>query len=144
MSLSTIYDIAGSSMAAQSQRLNTVASNLANAETPGSSPETTYRARKPVFAAVLEQTQEDLLTSSGANAAYSVQVKEIVESEAALEVRYQPDHPLANEDGNVFYPNVNTVEEMTDMMSASRNYQTSIELLSSANAMQQRLLTLGR
>ncbi|CAM3720587.1 flagellar basal body rod protein FlgC [Parendozoicomonas haliclonae] len=144
MSMNTIYDIAGSAMTAQSQRLNTVASNLANAETPGSTPETTYRARKPVFAAVLEQTQQDLMDSTALNSAYSVEVKEIVESEAALEVRYQPDHPMANEQGNVYYPNVNVVEEMTEMMSASRNYQTNIELLSSANAMQQRLLTLGR
>lgn len=149
MSLNAIYNIAGSSLTAQSQRLNTVASNLANAETPGSSPETTYHARKPVFAAVLEQTQGGMLDTGGMdmqglNTAYSVEVTEIVESEAPLNVRYQPGNPMADESGNVYYPNVNVVEEMAEMTSASRSYQTSIELLSSANAMQQKLLTLGR
>ncbi len=144
MSLNTIYNIAGSAMTAQSQRLNTVASNLANAESPGSSPETTYHARKPVFSAVMEQVQDDLLNGSSLEAGYSVQVSEIIESDAPLETRYQPDHPMANGEGYVYYPNVNEVEEMADMMSASRSYQTSIEVLSSASAMQQRLLTLGK
>ncbi len=143
MSLNMIYNIAGSSLTAQSQRLNTVASNLANAETPGSSPETTYHARKPVFASVLEQAQGGPLDGTGVNTGYGVEVKEIVESDAPLNVRYQPGNPMADENGNVYYPNVNVVEEMADMTSASRSYQTSIELLSSANAMQQRLLTLG-
>ena len=144
MSLNNIYDIAGSAMTAQSLPLNTVASNLANAETAGSSPETTYHARRPVFSAVMEQVQDDLLTSSSLDAGYSVQISEIMESDAPLETRYQPDHPLANDEGYVYYPNVNEVEEMADMMSASRSYQTNIELLASASAMQKRLLTLGK
>ncbi|MCL6270105.1 flagellar basal body rod protein FlgC [Sansalvadorimonas sp. 2012CJ34-2] len=144
MSLNNIYNIAGSAMTAQSQRLNTVASNLANAETAGSSPETTYRARKPVFSAVMEQVQDDLMTSSSLDAGYSVKITDIVESDAPLETRYQPDHPMANDQGYVYYPNVNEVEEMADMMSASRSFQTNIEVLASANAMQERLLTLGK
>ena len=144
MSLNTLYNIAGSAMQAQSQRLNTVASNLANAETPGSSPETTYHARKPVFATVLEQVRDGLMTSSGAQTGYSVEVRDIAESKNPLQMRHQPGHPMANDEGYVYYPNVNVVEEMTDMMSASRSYQTSIDVLSSAKAMQERLLTLGR
>ncbi len=125
-------------MTAQTLRLNTVASNLANAETPAASADESYKARKPLFAAVMEQVNGE--PGSG----YSVNVSDIVESDAPANVRHQPYHPLADADGNVFYPNVNVVEEMADMMSASRNYQTSIEVMNSAQQMQQRLLSLGQ
>ena len=148
MSLGTIYDIAGSAMSAQSLRLNTVASNLANAESSGAAQGETYKAKKPVFAAVLEQVnQQNGVAAASANrnsGAYSVRLADIVDSEAPLEVRHQPGHPLADENGDVFYPNVNVVEEMADMMSASRSFQTSIEVMNSAKTMQERLLTLGQ
>ncbi len=147
MSLSQIFDIAGSGMAAQSIRLNTTASNIANAETASSSTGDVYRARKPVFAAV----QQDVLREAMGQAlgqetpeATGVMVKGIVESDAPLEMRYQPDHPQANEQGYVFYPNVNVVEEMADMMSASRSFQTNVEIMDAAKTMMQRLLTLGQ
>jgi len=154
MALNSIFNIAGSAMSAQSVRLNTTASNLANAETVSSSVDQTYRARKPVFATI----QEDLLNSRvnghgslpiGGNntdrqAGQGVEVRGIVQSDAPLQKRYQPDHILANEEGYVFYPNVNVVEEMADMMSASRNFQLNTEVLNSAKAMMQRLLTLGQ
>lgn len=147
MSLSQIFDIAGSGMAAQSIRLNTTASNLANAETASSSTGDVYRARKPVFAAVQHSVMQQQLGKDfmqDTPESKGVVVKGIVESEAPLEMRYQPDHPQANEQGYVFYPNVNVVEEMADMMSASRSFQTNVEIMDAAKTMMQRLLTLGQ
>lgn len=148
MSLGSIFDIAGSGMTAQSLRLNTTASNIANAETASSSIDTTYRARKPVFAAI----QQALLNPETASAdgfldrgpGAGVRVEAIVESDAPLEMRYEPDHPAANEDGYVFYPNVNVVEEMADMMSSSRSFQMNVDVMNTAKSMMQRVLTLGQ
>lgn len=147
MSLSQIFDIAGSGMSAQSIRLNTTASNIANAETASSSTGDVYRARKPVFAAVQQDAMRqamgiDFLADTPESK--GVVVKGIVESDAPLEMRYQPDHPQANEQGYVYYPNVNVVEEMADMMSASRSFQTNVEIMDAAKTMMQRLLTLGQ
>ncbi|SFM23652.1 flagellar basal body rod protein FlgC [Marinobacter zhejiangensis] len=144
MSLGSIFDIAGSGMNAQSLRLNTTASNIANAETASSSVETTYRARKPVFAAI----QQEMLAAQGFGGASGpgagVRVEGVVESEAELQMRYEPNHPAANEDGYVFYPNVNVVEEMADMMSSSRSFQMNIDVMNTAKSMMQRILTLGQ
>ncbi|MBS3805832.1 MAG: flagellar basal body rod protein FlgC [Oleiphilaceae bacterium] len=148
MSLGSIFDIAGSGMTAQSLRLNTTASNIANAETASSSTDTTYRARKPVFATL----QQDMMNQGGASFGFGgnegsgggVKVDGIVESDAELQMRFQPDHPAANEDGYVFYPNVNVVEEMADMMSASRGFQQNIDVMNTAKSMMQRILTLGQ
>jgi len=145
MSINNIFDIAGSAMTAQSVRLNTVASNIANAESAASSVETTYRARKPVFAAVQQQA---LAAAMGASpeqeAGKGVQVLGVVESQAPLDMRYEPNHPLANEEGYVMYPNVNVVEEMADMISSSRSFQMNVEVMNSAKSMMQRVLTLGQ
>lgn len=147
MSLGNIFDIAGSGMTAQQLRLNTTASNIANAETASSSIEQTYRARKPVFAAIQQQ-----LMNPGPNGHYrfgqeqgvGVTVEGIVESQAELQMRYEPHHPAANEDGYVFYPNVNVVEEMADMMSSSRSFQMNVDVMNAAKTMMQRVLTLGQ
>lgn len=147
MSLSQIFDIAGSGMAAQSIRLNTTASNIANADSAASSIDEVYRARKPVFAAVQDNAMRQALGGDFLNdapEATGVEVKGIVESEAPLDMRYQPDHPLADEQGYVMYPNVNVVEEMADMLSASRSFQTNIDVMDAAKTMMQRLLTLGQ
>ncbi len=146
MPLGNIFDIAGSGMRAQSLRLNTTASNLANAETVSSSVDETYRARKPVFEAIQQQAmgQVGADDSMRAEAVRGVNVSAIVESEAPLDRRFQPDHPMADEEGYVFYPNVNVVEEMADMMSAKRSYQLNVEVMNSAKTMMQRLLTLGQ
>ena len=149
MSLNNIFAISGSAMSAQTVRLNTVASNIANADSVASSADQTYRARKPVF----EQMMTDALRESGWNASedlasgasgMGVRVAGIVESDAPLEPRYEPNSPMANEEGYVFYPNVNPVEEMADMMSASRSFQTNVEIMNSAKSMMQRMLTLGQ
>lgn len=139
MSFRDIANIAGSAMTAQSVRLNTIASNLANADSASSSAADVYRARKPVFAAVFERSTAVDGTLPGAR----VQVLDVVQSMEPVREVYEPDNPLANADGMVFYPNVNSVAEMTDMMAASRAFETNVEVLSRLKAMQQSLLRLG-
>ena len=99
-------------------------------------------ARVPVFQAI----QQTLLDSQDAvrGAALGVRVLGIVESQAELEARYEPHHPQANEDGYVFYPNVNVVEQMADMISASRAFQINVEVMNAAKTMAQRVLSLGQ
>jgi len=148
MSLTNVFNIAGTGMNAQSVRLNTTASNIANAETVSSSIDETYKARKPWFS-VLEKQWDDVKGLSDkldirSQVGDGVQVKGIVESDAPLKKRYQPHHPMADEEGYVMYPNVNVVEEMTDMMSSSRSYQMNVEMMKTAKQMLQRTLTLGQ
>lgn len=135
MSFKDIAQIAGSAMAAQTVRLNTVASNLANADSVAGSEAETYRARKPVFAAIMEDSAD----AAGGR----VQVVDVVQSAEPLRKVYEPGNPLANADGMVFYPNVNQVAEMTDMMSASRAFETNVEVLGRIRGMQASLLKLG-
>ncbi len=146
MSLASVFNIAGSGMSAQATRLNTVASNIANAETVSSSIDQTYRARHPVFATTFQQAQngsQSLFEDQNA-AGQGVQVLGVVEDQSNLEARYEPNHPAANKDGYVYYPNVNVVEEMADMISASRSFQTNAELMNTAKTMMQKVLTLGQ
>ncbi len=139
MSFNNIYDIGGSALNAQVMRMDTIASNLANADTASDSSEGAYRAIKPVFSAMYQQAQEGDAAMSA-----SVEMLGVVESDRPVEQRYEPNNPLANADGYVFYSNVNTLSEMADMMSATRSYQTSIEVLSRVNSMQQGILKLGQ
>jgi len=132
-----IANIAGSAMAAESVRLNTIASNLANADSAAGSEDAAYRARKPVFAALIT----DGFQGTGAGA--RVQVLDVVPSTEPVRKAYEPANPVADEEGMVFYSNVNTVAEMTDMMSASRAFESSVQVLGRVNAMQQSLLKLG-
>jgi len=136
MSLFRIFDIAASGMSAQSIRLNTVSSNLANADSVSSSEGRTYRARQPVFAATLNDVFND-------SPDVKVKVLGIVESQEPLQQRYAPNHPMANEDGYIFMPNVNTVEEMANMISASRSYQANVEVVNTSKQMLMRTLSLG-
>ncbi|ART79753.1 flagellar basal body rod protein FlgC [Oceanisphaera avium] len=138
MSLFKVFDISGSAMSAQSVRLNTTASNLANADSVSSSINETYRARKPVFAADLNQALSDRQESVG------VKVMGIVETDKPLLKEFHPDHPMADAEGFIYKPNVNVVEEMTDMLSASRNYQTNVQVADAAKQMLQQTLRLGK
>lgn len=138
MSLFKVFDISGSAMSAQSVRLNTTASNLANADSVSSSINETYRARKPVFAADLNQALSDRQESVG------VKVLGIVETDKPLLKEFHPDHPMADAEGFIYKPNVNVVEEMTDMLSASRNYQTNVQVADAAKQMLQQTLRLGK
>ena len=123
MSLFNIFDVAGSALNAQTLRLNTTSSNLANANSASSSTDETYKARQPVFATMMSNEFDD------ENGSVGVQVLGIVEKQEPGRAEYNPGHPLANEDGYVYMPNVNVIEEMANMISASRSYQTNVEVI---------------
>ncbi len=147
MSLMNVFDIAGSGMSAQSVRLNATSSNIANAESVSSNVDETYRARHPVFAAQLQSEMQKTpfgFSATTPDAGSGVNVLGIVESDAPLQMRYEPGHPAADENGYVAYPNVNIVEEMANMISASRAFQTNVDVMNSAKQMMQQALTLGR
>lgn len=137
MSLLNVFDIAGSGMSAQTLRLNVVASNLANAESVSSSTGGAYRAREPVFAPMLQAFGDD-------SAGVGVQVKGVIESQAPLRREYSPDNPLADKNGYVYMPNVNVAEQMANMISASRSYQTNVEVMNTTKQLLLRTLTLGQ
>jgi flagellar basal-body rod protein FlgC len=141
-----IFDVAGSAMSAQNLRLNTTASNLANAESVSSNRDETYRARHPVFAARLQAATLDGTGSVAGTdqAAAGVTVAGIVESQAPLQMKFEPHHPMADESGYVAYPNVNVVEEMANMMSASRSFQANVQMLTTVKSMAERLLSMGQ
>ena len=140
MSSFKVFDIAGSGMAAQSVRLNTVASNLANAESVSGDAKTAYKARHPVFEAVRTQGGA---SKNGVDPSAAVKVLGIVEDQRTPEMRYQPGNPLANSEGYVFAPNVNVVEEMVDMISASRAYQNNVEVMNTSKELLMATLRLG-
>ncbi len=128
----SIFDIAGSAMRAQNLRLNATASNLANANSVAGSEAEAYRARHPVFAAMLE------------NEIGGVETRGIVESSREVNKRYEPDHPLSDDDGYVFGSNVDNVEEMANMMSASRSYQSNVDLLGTVRQLMLQTLKMGQ
>ena len=134
MSLFSIFGVSGSAVAAQSQRLNVVASNLANADSAAGPDGTPYKARQVVF-----ETQ----TVNGDPAARGVRVSQIVEDSAPPRKIHDPNHPLADADGYVSMPNVNVIEEMVNMISASRSYQTDIDVMNTAKTMLQKTLQMG-
>ncbi len=138
-----IFEIAGSGLSAQSVRLNTVASNLANADSVSGDPSTVYKARHPVFQAVHAAVGAAASSASAQQSGATVRVAGIVESQAAPTVRNDPGNPLADAQGNVYAPNVNVIEEMTDMISASRAYQNDVEVMSTAKDLMLATLKLG-
>jgi flagellar basal-body rod protein FlgC len=140
MSLFNVLDTAASGMSAQSVRMNVTSSNLANADTVSSSVERTYRARHPVFQAVAE----GLAFGPDAGARRGVAVQGIVESAGPLRAEYRPEHPLADEGGYIYRPNVNVIEEMANLISASRSYQTNVEVVNASKQMLLRTISLGR
>lgn len=134
MSMLNVFQIAGSALNAQSVRLNTTASNLANADSVISSDGTPYKAKEVVFAA----------QPVAGKGAVGVRVTRIVDSAAPARLQYEPNNPAANAQGYVEMPNVNVVEEMTNMISASRSYQTNAEVMNTAKTLLQRTLTIGQ
>lgn len=138
MSSFKIFDIAGSGMNAQSLRLNLVASNISNANSVSSSVEETYKSRQPVFAAQLKNVMDQQNSASGVN------VLGVVESQAPAVMEYAPNHPMADQEGYIYKPNVNTVEEMANMMSASRSYQNNVEVLNTAKELMLQTLKMGQ
>ncbi len=135
MGLFANFDISGSAISAQSLRLNATASNLANVETLAGSEAEAYRSRHPVFQALMGQHDRP--------GEVGVRMLGIVESPGAVERRYEPGHVLADDDGFVFGSNVNPVEEMANMISASRAYQNNVEVLNTSRDLLLRVLSLG-
>jgi flagellar basal-body rod protein FlgC len=142
MSSFKVFDIAGSGMSAESVRLNTVASNLANANSVSGDPSQVYQAKHPVFQSV--QALGAAASQTAEQASASVKVLGIAANQAAPEARYDPSNPLANSEGYVYSSNVNVVEEMTDMISASRSYQNNVEVMNTARNMMLDTLKLGQ
>lgn len=147
MSIAQVFDVSGSAMAAQMVRMNTTASNLANANSVAPTAEETYRAKSPIFAAQVQQRSLGLMQNTGLseNAASStVDVLGITESQEDLSYRYEPEHPFADESGMVAYPNVSVVTEMANMISASRSFQLNVEVMNTAKTLAERVLSLGQ
>lgn len=137
MALFDVFNIAGTAMSAQSVRLNVTASNLANVDSVGRDEASTYRARQPVFETLLSDI-------GGKDRNAGVYVSRITESQAELRQQYQPEHPHANEEGYVYLPNVDAIEEMANMISASRSYQNNVEIINTSKEMLLRTLSLGQ
>ena len=137
MDIKSVYDIAGRAMAAQLIRLNTVASNLANAGSTTGNPKTTYKPLKTIF----ETQYSDLVKKNGVATVDAVEVKEL---EREPIKSYMPTHPAANEEGYIFKAPVNVDEEMVDMMEASRQYQNNVEVISTLRALTMRTLNIGK
>mgnify|MGYP001207733478 CR=1 FL=1 len=138
----SIFDIAGSGMSAQSVRLNATASNLANADSVAATPEAAYRAKHPVFQAIEPATAGT--PSPAGNPGAAVHVAGVIESVDAPERRYQPGHPLADAEGYVYTPRVNVVDEMVNMISASRSYQNDVEVMKTARDLMLATLKIGQ
>lgn len=137
------FSVSGSAMNAQSIRLNLIASNLANANSVASSVEETYKARHALFKTVYQDNLSGSTDSRGPEAA-GVGVARIVESQAPLRAEYRPNHPKANEEGYIYMPNVNTIEEMADMIEASRSYQNNVEILDTTKRLLSKTINMGK
>ena len=138
MSLSRIFDVAGSAVSAQSQRLNVVASNLANADTVAGPDGSPYKARQVVFQTLLLGAPGQREANAG------VRVLTITESQAAARRVHDPKHPGADAEGYVTYSNVSPVEEMVNMISASRSYQNNVEVMNTAKTLLLKTLQMGQ
>jgi flagellar basal-body rod protein FlgC len=134
VSLLRVFDIASSALAAQSQRLNVVASNLANADSAVSSSGTPYKGRQVVFTAT---------PAMRGSQSMGVRVSAVVEDPSPPRLVYDPKHPLADANGYVTMPNINVVEEMTNMISASRAYQLNLDMMNTAKSLALKTLALG-
>lgn len=144
MSLLGILDIAGSGLAAQSVRLNVTASNLANVDDVSGDPAQVYRARHPLFQAAPAGINGERSFADHMSAVVGVAVQGVVESDLPPIARYQPGHPQANDDGLVYASNVNPVEEMANMISASRSYQSNLEVINTSKELLARTLSIGQ
>jgi len=140
MSLFSVFNVAGSALNAQTIRLNTTASNLANAESVNGDPSKVYRARHPVFQAMVDQSDT---ASDGSDYSTGVQVLGVMESTTPPTSRYEPANPLANKDGYVYMSNVNSIEEMTNMISANRSFSTNIEAINTARDLLLKTISMG-
>ena len=139
MSLFDTMTIASTSLTAQTTKLNTIAKNMANANTVASSPEQTYTAQAPLFRAILDgQIDPNDVSQMG------VQVEDIIEVGGPARQEFNPAHPLADENGYIYKPDIDASTEMAEMMQAARSYQNSVEAINTAKQLALRTLTLGK
>jgi len=141
MSLFNVFNVSGSALNAETIRLNTTASNLANAESVNGDATKVYRARHPVFQAMLNSSDASI---DDQDASTGVRVLGIVESTAPPLKQYQPSHPLADKDGYVYASNVNSIEEMTNMISANRTFATNVEAINTARDLLLKTIAMGQ
>ncbi len=134
--ISNSFNISGTALNAQSISISTIAKNMANAQVISGTEAGAYRAQRPVFSAMLDD-------SAKGGTAGGVQVDGFLQSNGLIERKRMPEHPLADNDGYVFLSNVNMVEEMTNMIEASRNYQSNVEVLNTSKQLIMRTLNLG-
>ncbi|MGA9027792.1 MAG: flagellar basal body rod protein FlgC [Steroidobacteraceae bacterium] len=138
MSLFDIFNVAGSALNAQTIRLNTTASNLANSESTAGDASKVYRARHPVFEAMMDDTATD-----DQQAAIGVRVLGVVESTTPPAMRYEPQNPSANSNGYVYMSNVNPIEEMANMISANRSFASDIDAINTARDLLLKIISMG-
>src|SRR6056300_1100503 len=140
MSLKNIFGIAGTALNAQTIRMNTTASNLANASTVSPTEEEAFRAKRPVFKALVDQA--DL--NRGFDSLGGVKVKEVVDDMSPLRKVYDPQNPESNDEGYIFLSNVNEVTEMVEMIAASRSFQNNVEVVSTARQLMMKTLEMSK
>ena len=138
MAISNIFGIAGTALNSQLVRLNLTASNLANANTLAPSEAEAYRAKRPVFQALLEKEK----LNAGFNYIGGVKVDKIVDDKTGIPRIYDPAHPQADADGFIYKSNVNEVSEMVEMTSAARSYQNNVEVVNTARELMMRTVDL--
>lgn len=140
MSLDKIIGIAGTALNAQMTRMNATASNLANAGTVTNNEQEAFRAKRPVFKALMDEQ----MTHAGAPYVGGVKIDRITEDQTPVRKVHEPGNPLADQDGNVFYSNVSEVNEMVEMMAAARSYQNNVEVINTARQLLMRTLEITR
>ena len=140
MSLNNIFGIAGTALNAQMVRMNSTASNMANASTMASSQEEAYKAKRPVFEALLNQE----MTTQGAQFKGGVRVSAMVDDQTPNQKIHDPGNPMADKEGFVYTSNVNEVVEMVEMMAASRSYQNNVEVVNTARKLMMRTLEITK
>ncbi|HSI59028.1 MAG TPA: flagellar basal body rod protein FlgC [Ideonella sp.] len=147
MSMFKVFDISGSAVSAQSQRLNVVASNLANVDTVAGPDGSAYKARQVVFQTVMMAASGNISADASGDpvtASAGVRVSTVTEDDTPGRKVHDPSHPSADADGNVTYSNVNAVEEMVNMISSSRSYQNNIEVMNTAKSLLLKTLQMGQ
>lgn len=140
MSLDHLFGVAGSALNAQTVRMNTTASNLANAGSVAGSEKEAFRAKRAVFRALVDES----LTNAGADTVGGVKVEAVVDDQAPVRKVFQPGNPLADGDGYIFQSNVSEVGEMVDMMAAARSYQNNVEVINTARQLLMKTLEASK
>lgn len=140
MGLSSVFEITGTALNAQSIHIDTIAKNMASAQVLAGSEQAAYRARRPIFSSILESSISFSFNKSSEG---GVRVDGLSYSDTPVAKQMMPESPFADAEGYVYLSNVNLVEEMAHMMEASRNYQSNIEVMNTSKQLMQRTISLG-